>query len=140
MASAQSSGIERCFGPAHAIRGVDIAVAGGEFCVLVGLSGCGMSTLPLPLPVGSRTADGQGVLYGMSPEHCAVGDDGLPVEVAMVEPTGADMQPDCRFHGHEIVATVGDGTDRGPGDRVAFAPDSARAHLFDAASGLRLAI
>src|SRR5438270_640475 len=39
----------------------------------------------LPLPVGARAADGQSVLYGMRPEHCAIGDKGLPVEVVVVE-------------------------------------------------------
>lgn len=138
MAVVTIAAVEKWFGGTHVIRGVDVAIADGEFCVLVGPSGCGKSTLPLP--VGARTAGGQGVLDGMGPEHCAVGDDGLLVEVAVVEPTGADMQLYCRFHGHAIVATVRDRTDRRPGDRVALAPDVARAHLFDAASGLRLAI
>ena len=41
----------------------------------------------------------------------------------------------CRFDGQEVTATFGDRTDCRPGDRIRLAPDLARAHLFDAASG-----
>lgn len=92
----------------------------------------------LPLPAGARAAEGQSVLYGMRPEHCAVGASGLPVEVVVVEPTGADTQLYCRFKGQEVTATVRDRTDCRSGDRIALAPDLNRAHLFDAASGVRL--
>jgi multiple sugar transport system ATP-binding protein len=92
----------------------------------------------LPLPVGARAEDGEAVLFGLRPEHCALGSAGLPVQVIVVEPTGADTQLYCRFNGQEVTATIGDRTDCRPGDRVNLAPDLRRAHLFDAASGLRL--
>ena len=92
----------------------------------------------LPLPAGARAAEGQSVLYGMRPEHCVVGASGLPVEVVVVEPTGADTQLYCRFKGQEVTATVRDRTDCRSGDRIALAPALNRAHLFDAASGVRL--
>jgi len=96
----------------------------------------------LPLPTGARAADGQPVLYGLRPEHCALGplpNGGLPVNVAVVEPTGADTQLYCRFNGQEVTATISDRTDCKPGDRINLAPDLRRAHLFDAATGSRLA-
>src|SRR4030095_4035807 len=37
--------VHKHFGSTHVIRGVNIAIADGEFCVLVGPSGCGKSTL-----------------------------------------------------------------------------------------------
>jgi multiple sugar transport system ATP-binding protein len=92
----------------------------------------------LPLPVGARAEEGQQVLYGLRPEHCALGASGLPVEVVVVEPTGADTQLYCRFRGQEVTATIGDRTNCRPGDRVNLAPDLPRAHLFDAAGGQRL--
>jgi multiple sugar transport system ATP-binding protein len=93
----------------------------------------------LPLPAGARAAEGQAVLYGIRPEHCSVGgSEGLPVEVIVVEPTGADTQLYCRFNGQEITATVRDRTDCRPADRIQLAPDLTRAQLFDAASGKRL--
>jgi multiple sugar transport system ATP-binding protein len=94
----------------------------------------------LPMPSGANAADGQPVLYGIRPEHCAlVGNGGLPADVVVVEPTGADTQLYCRFNGQEVNAMVRDRVDCRPGDRIALTPDLGRAHLFDAASGVRLA-
>ena len=45
MAAVTIAGVHKHFGSTHVIRGVDIAIADGEFCVLVGPSGCGKSTL-----------------------------------------------------------------------------------------------
>jgi multiple sugar transport system ATP-binding protein len=94
----------------------------------------------LPLPLNARPANGQPVLYGMRPEHCMVADDeGLPADVVVVEPTGADTQLFCRFNGQEITSLVRDRVSCRAGDRIGLVPDIARAHLFDAASGARLA-
>jgi multiple sugar transport system ATP-binding protein len=93
----------------------------------------------LPLPRGAHAADGQPVLYGMRPEHCALADSGLPAEVVVVEPTGADTQLFCKFKGQELTSLVRDRVSCRAGDRVGLMPDPARAHLFDAASGQRLA-
>src|SRR3989442_10014965 len=45
MAAVTIAGVHKRFGSTHVIRGVDVAIANGEFCVLVGPSGCGKSTL-----------------------------------------------------------------------------------------------
>src|SRR4030095_6842482 len=45
MAAVTITGVHKRFGSTLVIRGVDIAIADGEFCVLVGPSGCGKSTL-----------------------------------------------------------------------------------------------
>src|SRR3989440_1982565 len=45
MAAVTIAAVEKWFGSTHVIRGVDVAIADGEFCVLVGPSGCGKSTL-----------------------------------------------------------------------------------------------
>src|SRR5512142_3546499 len=45
MASVTLSGVRKSFGSTPVVHGVDIAIADGEFCVLVGPSGCGKSTL-----------------------------------------------------------------------------------------------
>src|SRR2546422_1889482 len=94
----------------------------------------------LPLPLGARAADGQSVLYGMRPEHCLLAEGaGLPAEVVVVEPTGADTQLYCRFNGQELTSLVRDRVICRAGDRISLNPDLARAHLFDATSGVRLA-
>jgi multiple sugar transport system ATP-binding protein len=95
----------------------------------------------LPAPQNARATDGQPVLYGMRPEHCALaGSAGLPAEVVVVEPTGADTQLFCRFNGQELTSLVRDRVDCRAGDRVGLVPDLARAHLFDAATGVRLVV
>ena len=45
MARLRLQGIEKSYGRVHAVRGVDLDIAEGEFAVLVGPSGCGKSTL-----------------------------------------------------------------------------------------------
>lgn len=94
----------------------------------------------LALADGLPVADGQAVLYGIRPEHCSIGDrGGLAAEVVVVEPTGADTQVYCRCNGQDVTATIRDRTNVRPGDRIVLVPDAGRAHLFDTASGKRLA-
>ena len=109
-------------------------VVGGTGSVAFGES------VELPLPRGARAEAGREVLYGVRPEHCALAATGLPVEVVVVEPTGADTQLYCRFNGRDVTATIKDRTDCRPGDRINLAPDLARAHVFDKASGQRLVV
>ncbi len=45
MADVKLSGLHKFYGPVHAVKGVDLTIAHGEFTVLVGPSGCGKSTL-----------------------------------------------------------------------------------------------
>ena len=45
MAEVQLRNIRKSFGAVHVIKGVDLAVPSGSFCVFVGPSGCGKSTL-----------------------------------------------------------------------------------------------
>ena len=79
----------------------------------------------LPLPPNARADDGQPVLYGIRPEHCAPASQGLPVEVVVVEPTGADTQLYCKLDGKEFTAVVRDRTSVHPGERVMLQPDLA---------------
>ena len=93
----------------------------------------------LPMPLSARAADGQSVLYGMRPEHFMVVEgEGLPADVVVVEPTGADTQLYCRFNGQELTSLVRDRVSCRAGDRIKLTPDLSRAHLFDATSGVRL--
>jgi multiple sugar transport system ATP-binding protein len=45
MAHVTIKGLHKHFGAVHVVKGIDLAVADGEFAVLVGPSGCGKSTL-----------------------------------------------------------------------------------------------
>jgi multiple sugar transport system ATP-binding protein len=89
-------------------------------------------------PANARAADGQRVRYGIRPEHLEPAGNGIPAEVVVVEPMGAET---------EIVAKVGEASltvmmrgraSAGPGERIFLAPQATHAHLFDAASGQRL--
>jgi multiple sugar transport system ATP-binding protein len=45
VADLRISGLHKRYGAVHAVRGIDLEIADGEFTVLVGPSGCGKSTL-----------------------------------------------------------------------------------------------
>jgi multiple sugar transport system ATP-binding protein len=97
--------------------------------------------LSLPAPADAGAAqDGQNVIYGTRPEHMqlANGEDGLPTEVVVVEPTGADTQVFAKIAGVEVTSVFRERHDFRPGEVIRLRPDPGRAHLFDAASGMRL--
>ncbi|MDA7418308.1 sn-glycerol-3-phosphate ABC transporter ATP-binding protein UgpC [Xenophilus arseniciresistens] len=99
--------------------------------------------LSLPLPASAAPAGavhGQRVLYGARPEHwqLAAAHEGLPAEVIVVEPTGAETQVALRVGRHDVLAAFRDRVGLRSGDRLGLRPDAAQAHLFDAASGARL--
>jgi multiple sugar transport system ATP-binding protein len=95
----------------------------------------------LPAPTNASGEDGQKVTYGTRPEHIelAAGTDGVPAEVVVVEPTGADTQVFSTIAGIEVVAVFHERHEFKPGLTIRLRPDQHRAHLFDAASGARLA-
>ncbi|MFT3721603.1 ABC transporter ATP-binding protein [Pseudorhodoferax sp.] len=93
----------------------------------------------LPAPMGSGGQDGQDVVYGTRPEHLTLGDRGIPAEVAVLEPTGMDTFVACRHEGAELSAVFRERHDFAPGTLIHLQPDIARAHLFDAGTGRRLA-
>jgi multiple sugar transport system ATP-binding protein len=93
---------------------------------------------PASFPLAGRAPDGQRVRYGIRPEHLEPAGSGIPAEVIVVEPMGAET---------EIVAKVGDAAltvmmrgraNAGPGERIFLAPQATHAHLFDATSGQRI--
>ncbi len=94
----------------------------------------------LAAPTGSAGSDGQPVIFGTRPEHLALAaSGGLPAEVAVVEPTGADTFVSCRHQGREVAVVFHDRHAFSPGSTIHLQPDTERAHLFDAGSGRRLA-
>jgi multiple sugar transport system ATP-binding protein len=98
--------------------------------------------LSLPAPPNlASVQDGQSVIYGTRPEHMelANGEDGVPTEVVVVEPTGADTQVFTKIAGVEVTSVFRDRHAFRPGEMIRLRPDPARAHLFDAATGVRLA-
>ncbi|MCA1246466.1 ABC transporter ATP-binding protein [Massilia sp. MS-15] len=66
MASVRLHGITKHYGDQPVIRDIELAIADGEFVVLVGPSGCGKSTL-LRIVAGLEDADAGTVLIGGQP-------------------------------------------------------------------------
>ena len=93
----------------------------------------------LAAPLGSGGVDGQSVIFGTRPEHLALADSGVAVQVAVVEPTGADTFVACRHQGHELSVVFHERHAFTPGSTIHLQPDLKRAHLFDAGTGRRLA-
>jgi multiple sugar transport system ATP-binding protein len=92
----------------------------------------------IDLPNPTRNLDpGREVLVGVRPEHLAVDPGGVPVEVVVVEPTGADTQIFCKLAGTDVTAVVRERHAFRPGEAVRLKPQLT--YLFDPSSGARLA-
>ena len=61
MGALELKGVTKSFGSTEVIKGVDLTVSDGEFCVFVGPSGCGKSTL-LRIIAGLEDASGGDIL------------------------------------------------------------------------------
>ena len=107
---------------AHNGAGLAVAVGGG---------------IHLPTPLRAEIAAGRDVVVGVRPEHFAVDATGVPAEVVVVEPTGADTQIFCKLAGMDVTAIVRERHDFQPGTAVRLKP--LLTFLFDPASGARLA-
>ncbi len=114
-----------------------LRVAGGAASVELG------DGTKLMAPTNAGGVDGQSVVYGTRPEHMllvgAQTDASIPLKVAVVEPTGAETFVACRHQGSELSVVFHERHDFAPGSTIHLQPDLQRAHLFDAASGKRLA-
>src|SRR5215217_5354181 len=90
----------------------------------------------LPIPSRANILEDRDVVVGVRPEHFTIATDGVPAEVVVVEPTGADTQIFCKLAGIAVTAVVR--------ERYAFEPHTAvrlkpqLTFLFDPQSGERL--
>jgi multiple sugar transport system ATP-binding protein len=82
---------------------------------------------------------GHEVVYGLRPEDLAFANEGLPGQLSMIEPTGPETYVTADTAAGPLTARL-PGTPRlAVGERVHLSWLPARAHLFDADSGRRLA-
>ncbi len=93
----------------------------------------------LQTPSRAGGVDGQPVIMGTRPEHLVLAESGIPSQVVVVEPTGADTFVACRHAGADLSVVFRERHSFAPGTTIHLQPDVERAHLFDAASGQRLA-
>jgi multiple sugar transport system ATP-binding protein len=90
---------------------------------------------------GGPGVDGQAVSYGIRPEHLtlASGGSGVPGEIIVVEPTGAETELLINVAGSQVILRTHGRPRVSPDEKVHLAVDPANVHLFDRASGQRLA-
>jgi multiple sugar transport system ATP-binding protein len=94
------------------------------------------SQLPVP---GLALGDGHAVTLGVRPEHVVIGETGVPAEVVVVEPTGADTQVYCKLSGADLTVVSRERHTFRPGDTIRLQPLQGKTYLFDAETGKRLA-
>ena len=83
-------------------------------------------------------AAGRRVQVGVRPEDLRLEPQGAPARVTLVEPTGAESYVLVQgAFGEFTVRLPGESTHR-PGDTLALGFDTAKVHVFDADSGVRL--
>jgi multiple sugar transport system ATP-binding protein len=94
--------------------------------------------LPLPASAGGR--DGQKIVFGIRPEHLDLTDGagGLPAEVVVVEPTGAEILVFTHLAGQEVSVVFKERHKFRHGDKISLAPHAGTIHLFDKQSGERI--
>src|SRR5262249_60842400 len=83
---------------------------------------------------------GQAILVGIRPEHLSVGyaAGGLTGKVALVEPTGAQVQIIADVGGRAVTALLNERVLPPVGSDIALAPKPDATHALDEASGRRL--
>jgi multiple sugar transport system ATP-binding protein len=97
-----------------------------------------VSALGAQWPTSVRAAHGTKVKYGIRPEHLEPASAGIPAEVVVVEPMGAETELVVRIGDTSLTVMTRGRSSSGPGERIFLAPQAAHAHLFDAASGQRI--
>ena len=89
----------------------------------------------LSLPVSGPVDDGRRVTFGVRPEHLNLAEDGLPVTVSVVEPTGSETHVIGHFNGDDITAVFRERHAFKPGQVIHLQPSADHIHLFDAETG-----
>ncbi len=89
-------------------------------------------------PSATKASEGQKVTYGVRPEHIDIGTGNIPAEVVVVEPMGAETELVLQVGGAPLTVVTHGRSSYGPGDKILISPQAEHAHLFDAASGMRI--
>jgi multiple sugar transport system ATP-binding protein len=92
----------------------------------------------LPLPPSHNAKLGQKVVYGIRPEHLAIG-PGASAKVVVVEPTGPEMHIYADMGGQEVCAITQERLTLTRDEAIQLSPRLDKVHLFDAESGKALA-
>lgn len=106
---------------AGTLRGGEVEALGVRWPVLPGLG-----------------REGQAVQYGIRPTDLVVSPQGIPAQVVVVEPTGAETELLLQVGTAQLVVVMHGRTLAQPDDTIYLSLDPAAAHVFDAGSGARL--
>jgi multiple sugar transport system ATP-binding protein len=82
--------------------------------------------------------DGQAIDFGVRPEHLDFADDGLSVEVSVIEPTGSETMVLSHLGKQDLVAVFRERHAFAPGQKVNLRPRIDQCHVFDPVSGNRV--
>jgi multiple sugar transport system ATP-binding protein len=93
---------------------------------------------PLPPAALREAREGQSVHYGVRPTDLVLGDGGVPAQVVVVEPTGAETELLLHVAEQPLTLVMHGRTTATPGATVHLTLDAASAHVFDGESGRRL--
>ncbi|OHV68945.1 sugar ABC transporter ATP-binding protein [Mesorhizobium sp. LCM 4577] len=100
-------------------------------------SGRGGISVPLAKP--PSIGNGEAMVLGVRPEHLRLAEDGIPVKVAVIEPTGSEVQIIGRTPGGEdIVANFRERHSFAPGETIRLSVDPGPIHLFHGETGKRI--
>ena len=92
--------------------------------------------------IGDQQFDGPAgsgeVKLGVRPEHLVMSENGLPMTVKVVEPTGSETMVFLNFESQDVVAVFRERHDFKTGQVIHLQPDPAHLHLFSAEDGKRL--
>lgn len=78
------------------------------------------------------------VNVGVRPEHLILSDNGLPMNVKVVEPTGSETMVFLDYNGQDVVAVFRERHQFNSGQLVHLQPDPEHLHLFSTDTGKRL--
>jgi multiple sugar transport system ATP-binding protein len=79
------------------------------------------------------------VKLGVRPEHLILAEEGgLPMQVKVVEPTGAETMVYLSYEGQDVTAVFRERHTFESGQTIHLKPDRDHLHIFDAKTGARL--
>jgi multiple sugar transport system ATP-binding protein len=94
--------------------------------------------LHLPLPQEAAVGDRQEVVYGIRPQHIAIGGRHAKARVQVVEPTGDAQEITLTADGVDLIAEIREQLPFKPDQEVNLEIMAHKVHLFDARSGTRI--
>ena len=77
-------------------------------------------------------------VYGMRPEHMKIADNGVPVTVEIVEPTGSEIMVMGKLGDQPVTWLFRERLTVRPGDVLTIAVDPATSHVFEPEKGMRV--